>query len=66
MCFCDESAARVMSPGLTFIDLASEKLGKIAAELLLDQIQHPEQVVPKQILLPEKLMERSTTAPPCN
>ncbi|MHC5087041.1 MAG: LacI family DNA-binding transcriptional regulator [Planctomycetota bacterium] len=66
MCFCDESAARVMSPGLTFIDLASEKQGKIAAELLLDQIQHPGKVAPKQILLPEKLMERSTTAPPSN
>jgi len=66
MCFCDESAARVMSPGLTFIDLASEKQGKIAAELLLDQIQHPGQVAPKRILLPEKLMTRSTTAPPSN
>ena len=66
MCFCDESAARVMSPGLTFIDLGSEKLGKIAAELLLDQIQHPGQVAPKRILLPEKLVDRSTTAPPCN
>jgi DNA-binding LacI/PurR family transcriptional regulator len=64
MCFCDESAARIMSPGLTFIDLGSEKLGKIAAELLLDQIQHPGQVASQQILLPEKLMVRSTTAPP--
>jgi DNA-binding LacI/PurR family transcriptional regulator len=64
LCFCDESAARVMSPGLTFIDLASEKQGKVAAELLLDQIQRPGQVVAKQILLPEKLIERSTTAPP--
>ncbi|MHC5117172.1 MAG: LacI family DNA-binding transcriptional regulator [Planctomycetota bacterium] len=64
MCFCDESAARIMSPGLTFIDLGSEKLGKIAAELLLDQIQHPGQVASQQNLLPEKLMVRSTTAPP--
>jgi LacI family transcriptional regulator len=66
MCFCDESAARVMSPGLTFIDLGSEKLGKVAAELLLDQIQHPDQVASQQIVLPEKLMVRSTTAPPNN
>jgi len=66
MCFCDERAARVMSPGLTFIDLASEKQGKVAAELLLDQIQHPGRVARQQILLREKLVERSTTAPPCN
>jgi DNA-binding LacI/PurR family transcriptional regulator len=64
MCFCDENASRVMSPGLTFMDLGSEKLGKIAAELLLEQIQHPGRVAPKQILLPEKLMDRSTTASP--
>lgn len=66
MCFCDEHAARVMSPGLTFIDLGSEKLGKVAAELLLDQIQRPEPVAPHQIVLPEKLVVRSTTVPPCN
>jgi DNA-binding LacI/PurR family transcriptional regulator len=66
MCFCDENASRVMSPGLTFIDLGSKKLGKVAAELLLDQIQHPDQVASQQIVLPEKLMVRSTTAPPNN
>ena len=66
MCFCDKNAAQVMSPGLTFIDLNSEKLGKVAAELLLQQIQHPDQVTPHQVLLPENLVIRSTTAPPCN
>jgi DNA-binding LacI/PurR family transcriptional regulator len=64
MCFCDEYANQVMSPGLTFIDLGSEKMGKVAAELLLDQIQHPDKVKPQRILLREKLVERSTTAPP--
>lgn len=66
MCFCDENAARIMSPGLTFVDLNSEKLGRIAAELLMQQIQHPDQVTPQRILLPEMLMIRNTTAPPCN
>jgi LacI family transcriptional regulator len=66
MCFCDENASRVMSPGLTFMDLGSEKLGRIAAELLLDQIQHPDRVSPLPIVLPEKLMVRCTTAPPCH
>ena len=64
MCFCDEYANQVMSPGLTFIDLGSEKMGKVTAELLLDQIQHPGQVKPQRILLQEKLVVRNTTARP--
>jgi LacI family transcriptional regulator len=66
MCFCDKNAAEVMSPGLTFIDLNSEKLGKVAADLLLQQIQQPREVTSQRILLPEDLMVRSTTAPPHN
>jgi LacI family transcriptional regulator len=66
MCFCDERTAGVISPGMTFIDLNSEKLGKVAAELLLHQIQHPAQVTPQRILLPEKLMVRNTTASPAH
>ncbi len=66
MCFCDEYANQVMSPGLTFIDLGSDKMGKVAAELLLDQIQHPGRVKPQRILLQEKLVVRNTTGPPFN
>ena len=64
ICFCDEYANQVMSPGLTFIDLGSMKMGKVAAELLLDQIQQPDRVKPQRILLQEKLVVRNTTAPP--
>ena len=64
MCFCDEYANKVMSPGLTFIDLSSEKMGKVTAELLLDQIRNPGQVKPQRILLQETLVQRTTTAPP--
>jgi DNA-binding LacI/PurR family transcriptional regulator len=66
MCFCDEYANKVMSPGLTFIDLGSDKMGKVAAELLLDQIQNPDRVKPQRILLQEKLVVRNTTGPPFN
>jgi LacI family transcriptional regulator len=62
MCFCDEYANKVMSPGLTFIDLNSAKMGKVAAELLLEQIQNPGRVDSKRILLQEKLVVRNTTA----
>jgi DNA-binding LacI/PurR family transcriptional regulator len=66
MCFCDDYANRIMSPGLTFIDLGAERMGKLTAELLLDQIQRPGQTKPQRILLKEKLAVRNTTAPPCN
>jgi LacI family transcriptional regulator len=64
MCFCDEYANSVMSPGLTFIDLSSVKMGRIAAELLLDQIKNPTHVKPQRVVLQEKLIIRNTTAPP--
>lgn len=64
LCFCDEYANQVMSPGLTFMDLDSAHMGKIAAELLLDQIQNPSTVRARHIILPEKLVVRKTTAQP--
>lgn len=64
MCFCDAYANQVMSPGLTFMDLSSKKMGQVAAELLLDQIQNPGRVKPKKVTLPEHLVVRNTTAPP--
>lgn len=62
ICFCDEYANRVMSPGLTFIDLNAELMGKIAAELLLEQIQCPDSIHSRHTVLPEKLVVRKTTA----
>ena len=64
MCFCDKYAHRVMSPVLTFIDLCSEKMGKVAAELLLDQLQNPDHVNPNSITLQENLVICNSTAPP--
>jgi len=64
MCFCDEYANQVMSPNMTFIDLGSEKMGKVAAELLLKQMQKPGKVKPKKVVLNEKLVVRNSTAPP--
>jgi DNA-binding LacI/PurR family transcriptional regulator len=64
ICFCDEYANRIMSPGLTFIDLCSEKMGRIAAEMLLDQIQSPTRSKPRRIVLHETLVIRNTTARP--
>lgn len=64
LCFCDENANRVMSPGLTFVDLRSRKMGEVAANLLLEQIRSPEKAETTHITLPEKLVLRHSTAPP--
>lgn len=64
MCFCDEYANRIMSPGLTFIDLCSVKMGTIAAELLLKQIQSPRKMQSQRLVLEETLAVRNTTASP--
>ena len=64
MCFCDAYANRIMSPGLTFVDLRTEDMGKVAAELLLDQIRNPEKVEARTIKLDEKLELRKSTAAP--
>jgi LacI family transcriptional regulator len=64
LCFCDEYANRIMSPGLTFIDLNSAEMGKRAARLLLDRIGHSEGMESSRIVLPEKLAIRKTTACP--
>lgn len=64
LCFCDQYANQVMSPGLTFIDLNSAHMGKIAAELLLAQIENPDSVKNRHIVLPENLVLCKTTAPP--
>jgi LacI family transcriptional regulator len=63
--FCDEYAASVMSPGLTFIDLGSKEMGAIAAEILLEKIENPDQTQPRNIKIQEKLVFRDTTARPC-
>jgi LacI family transcriptional regulator len=64
MCFCDAYANNVMSPGLTFIDLRTEDMGKVAAELLLEQIRNPEKIEHRIIKLDEKLELRDSTAKP--
>ncbi|MGA2324183.1 MAG: LacI family DNA-binding transcriptional regulator [Sedimentisphaerales bacterium] len=63
--FCDEYAASVMSPGLTFIDLGSREMGRIAAEMLLEKIENPDQAQSRNVKIQEKLVFRDTTARPC-
>lgn len=64
LCFCDQQAATAMSPLLSFIDLRSSDMGKIAAELLLKHIKKPGNAEPTTIKLAEQLVIRSSTASP--
>lgn len=63
VCFCDEYAASVMSPGLTFVDLRSEQMGHVASELLLSQIKSLGKAKPECIKLAERLVIKNSTAP---
>ena len=64
LCFCDQQAAAAMSPLLSFIDLRSSDMGKIAAELLLKHIKTSSGAEPATIKLTEQLVIRSSTAHP--
>lgn len=61
LCFCDNEAAGIMSPGLSFIDLNSADMGRTAAELLLKLIEKHNYTTPGVIKLPESVMERGST-----
>ncbi|MGA2916785.1 MAG: LacI family DNA-binding transcriptional regulator [Sedimentisphaerales bacterium] len=62
ICFCDQHACDIMSPSMSFIDLMSGEMGQAAAELLIRQLEHPEQIKPEVITLPERLIVRNTTS----
>lgn len=64
VCFCDEYANSVMSPGLTFIDLGSKAMGRAAAALLLKKIKQSKEPKSECIKLDVKLVLRESTAPP--
>jgi LacI family transcriptional regulator len=62
ICFGDEYACNVMSPGLTFVDLQSEQMGRLAAKLLLRQIRSVDEPRREVVTLPERLIIRESTA----
>ncbi len=60
ICFGDERAFDVMSPGLTFVDLRSEQMGRLAAKLLLRQIRSPGEARGEVVRLSERLVIRES------
>jgi DNA-binding LacI/PurR family transcriptional regulator len=59
----DEDVAGRTAPPLTNIVLPSEAMGRIGAELLIDQLEDPATPV-RQLLLPPQLHIGQSTAPP--
>lgn len=62
ICFCDEYAANIMSPNISFVDLQSQKMGEIAAEIMLAYLNNSKHTQHKELILDEKLVVRKTTA----
>jgi DNA-binding LacI/PurR family transcriptional regulator len=61
LCFCDEYAASILSPKLSFIDIRSLTLGEKAAELLLDKIEKKSNFNESKYIIQERLVLRSST-----
>lgn len=59
----DETFAEVITPPLTALNFSSRELGTVAAELLIEQLNHP-QLPAQQILIRPELYVRGSTAPP--
>lgn len=64
ICFCDEYASSVMSPSLTFVDLRTREMGRVAAELLLSEIRQPGRTDQRSVCLDERFVSRESTALP--
>jgi DNA-binding LacI/PurR family transcriptional regulator len=50
-----------MSPNLSFIDLQSQRMGRVAARELEKMIERPNEINSKDVNLKEKLVVRKST-----
>ncbi|MHB1688366.1 MAG: LacI family DNA-binding transcriptional regulator [Ignavibacteriaceae bacterium] len=60
MCFGNSDVNRFISPSLSCVDQPTEKLGKTAVELTLDQIKNIDSFEPRHIEIPTELLLRET------
>lgn len=64
LCFNDLTPCEDLVPSLTAMALPSREMGKLAADLLLEQLDQDFDGVPRHVTLSEKLVIRESTAPP--
>jgi LacI family transcriptional regulator len=62
--FDDHAFAELLDPPLTVVDRPMEEQGAEAMRLLLDQLDGEALETPRRIVLPTRLVERSSCAPP--
>jgi LacI family transcriptional regulator len=64
VCFNNEPALELAIPSVTAVDVPSVTMGKIAADLLLRQMESKNTIEPESVLLTETLIPRESTAAP--
>ena len=62
--FDDIATANYTTPRLTTIRQPLQRMGEVAAQLLLKRIQHPKESFPDTIMFEPELVVRESTAPP--
>jgi DNA-binding LacI/PurR family transcriptional regulator len=64
VCFNNEPMVRLSVPSVTAIDVPAERMGRVAAEILLRQMSLEELGEPVRLKLDESLVVRESSAPP--
>ncbi len=65
VCFNDEPIVRLTVPALTAVDIPAERMGKMAAELLVRHMNSEKPLPAERIVLKETLVVRESTRPLC-
>ena len=62
--FNDMSVTKCMTPPLTIVGFDTAEVGRLGAEMLVEQIKSPENATAEDVVVRERLVVRATTAPP--
>ncbi len=64
ICFNDEYMCNIVTPPLTTVCVSSRQMGRVAAKMLLEHLQSPDDCRPECVKLSQDLIVRSSTAKP--
>jgi DNA-binding LacI/PurR family transcriptional regulator len=60
----DTTSSAYLGPPLTTVKFPTDEMGRRAAEMILRLAQHKDELPPRTLTLPVKLMVRASTGPP--
>jgi LacI family transcriptional regulator len=60
-CFGDFPLADMISPAITVIDQDPQRIGVLAAQRILDRLDHPQRRYRRRTVLPVELVERESS-----